>query len=103
MEILERLEGGPRGIYSGALGWVGVNGAADLAVVIRTLVQEAPGKWSLGAGGAITALSDRQAELEEMYLKARAPVTALARATAGRDDAWVLQATIVQKQTDAAE
>ena len=90
LEILDRLEEGPRGIYSGALGWIGLDGAADLSVVIRTLVQEAPGRWSLGVGGAITTLSDPQAELAEMYLKARAPLTALALASTGRPDGWQL-------------
>lgn len=90
LEIIDRLEEGPRGIYSGALGWIGLDGAADLSVVIRTLVQEAPGLWSLGAGGAITALSDPQAELEEMYLKARAPLSALALAATGKTGAWRL-------------
>ena len=88
LDILDRLEQGPRGIYSGALGWIGLDGAADLSVVIRTLVQQAAGRWSLGTGGAITALSDPQAELEEMYLKAHAPLSALALAATGSSDGW---------------
>ena len=99
LDILEHLEKGPRGIYSGALGWIGADGAADLSVVIRTLVQETPGFWSLGAGGAITALSDPQAELDEMYLKARPPMAALALAATGRTDGWRLE----DKRPDAAE
>lgn len=37
-EILERLEGGPRGIYSGCLGFISLSGSSDMSVVIRTAV-----------------------------------------------------------------
>jgi para-aminobenzoate synthetase len=70
LEIIDRLEGRPRGVYSGALGFFAVNGSADLNVVIRTLVAS-PDGLRVGAGGAIVAASDPEAELEEMLLKAR--------------------------------
>ena len=70
LEIIDRLEGRPRGVYSGALGFFAVNGTADLSVVIRTLVASADG-LKIGAGGAIVAGSDPEAELDEMLLKAR--------------------------------
>ena len=54
----------------GALGFLAVNGTADLSVVIRTLVA-ASGGLSIGAGGAIVAGSDPRDELAEMLLKAR--------------------------------
>lgn len=76
MAIIDRLEGAPRGVYSGALGWFGFDGAADLSIVIRTAVIDAAG-CSIGVGGAIVALSDPEAEIEETRLKARALIDAL--------------------------
>jgi para-aminobenzoate synthetase len=70
LEIIDRIEGRPRGVYSGALGFLAVNGTADLSVVIRTLVAS-PAGLTIGAGGAIVAGSDPEAELDEMLLKAR--------------------------------
>ena len=69
MEIIDALESAPRGIYSGALGYFALSGAADFAMTIRTLVVE-PERVSFGVGGAIIALSDPDAELEETAVKA---------------------------------
>ena len=81
MAILEQLEPAPRGIYSGALGFFSVHGPCDLSIVIRTAVIHM-GAVSIGAGGAIVALSDPAAEVEEMRLKARALLRAVAAADA---------------------
>jgi para-aminobenzoate synthetase len=76
MQIIDRLEDGPRGFYSGALGWFGLGGAADLSIVIRTITAT-EGNVSFGVGGAIVALSDAEEEFEETVVKSRAMVTAL--------------------------
>jgi len=77
MELIDRLEQGPRGVYSGALGWFSLSGASDLSIVIRTLVAAA-GRVTFGVGGAIIALSDPDGEFDETVVKSRAMMTALA-------------------------
>lgn len=74
MAILDRLEAGPRGIYSGGIGYFSLNAAMDLSVTIRTLVlqdtDDGGTHLSLGIGGAITADSDDDAEWQEIQAKA---------------------------------
>ncbi|WP_285247952.1 aminodeoxychorismate synthase component I [Pseudarthrobacter sp. efr-133-R2A-89] len=74
MAILDRLEAGPRGFYSGAIGYFSLNSATDLAVAIRTLVIDASGDGAadltLGVGGAITSDSDPDDEYDEIRTKA---------------------------------
>ena len=67
-EIIDRLECAPRGVYSGALGYFGFDGQADLSVVIRTAVRTG-NTLTVGAGGAIVLDSDAHAELAERNLK----------------------------------
>ena len=69
-EIIDRLETSPRGVYSGALGYFGFDGQADLSVVIRTAVR-AGDTITVGAGGAIVLASDPESELAERNLKAQ--------------------------------
>jgi len=80
-EILARLELRHRGVYSGAIGYMDITGNGAWSVCIRTAFSHAdedvPGtaeslatqKWHIGAGGAITVLSDEEQEWEEMMTK----------------------------------
>jgi para-aminobenzoate synthetase len=81
LQLLDEIEGEARGVYSGTLGWLGFDGAADLAIVIRTAVRHG-GTWRVGAGGAVVLDSDPAAEYEEMLLKAAVPLRALLPAPA---------------------
>jgi para-aminobenzoate synthetase len=83
MAIIDRLEGGPRGVYSGAIGYFSVDGACDLSIAIRVVVQT-PDRLSYGVGGAIVALSDPTAELEETAVKAEPLLRLLGTAFPGR-------------------
>lgn len=75
MAIIDELEAGPRGVYSGAVGYFSLGGAVDLSVVIRTLVVQGE-TLRYGVGGAIVALSDSEEEYVETVVKA-APVLRL--------------------------
>ena len=75
MAILDQLEGGPRGIYSGSIGYFALNGTADFNVVIRSLVKVGR-RMHLGCGGAVIALSEPAAELDEIIVKSRALLSA---------------------------
>ena len=76
MQIIAELEPCPRGPYTGALGWIGFNGDADLNIAIRTIVC-AGDRATYHVGGGITWDSDPAAEYQETLDKGRALHTAL--------------------------
>jgi anthranilate synthase component 1 len=82
MEIIRELEPGPRGVYGGAIGYIGYGGSMDLAITIRTL-EIANGRVSVQAGAGIVYDSDPQKEYEETCHKARAMQKAVEMAARG--------------------
>lgn len=106
VEILHTLEDDDRSIYSGVFGYWDVGGGGDWAVVIRSCFKhhdqhavsertlgerdtdpepsfkggEEQEEWIIGAGGAITALSDPQCEWEEMCIKLQSVLQTFAAA-----------------------
>ena len=82
MQIIEELEKGPRGIYSGVIGCIGLDGRADFGMTIRTIVFEGDRAY-IGVGGGITSDSEPEAELAETRLKAAALLAAI-----GANDPW---------------
>jgi para-aminobenzoate synthetase component 1 len=76
MEIIDELEPSARGVYTGAVGYLGFNDCADLNIAIRTLVYR-EGQVFFHAGGGIVADSVPAQEYEETLHKARGIVRAL--------------------------
>lgn len=70
LQLLDRLEGRARGIYSGSIGYFSLNGQMDCNIVIRTAVFDQQ-QITIGTGGGITVLSDPEREFEEIELKAK--------------------------------
>ncbi|MHA6299552.1 aminodeoxychorismate synthase component I [Devosia sp. CAU 1758] len=82
MEIIHAVEAGPRGLYTGSIGYIAPNGDFAFNVAIRTAVIDAAGNGEIGIGGGIVADSTAKDEYEEALLKLKflsdpAPVVTL--------------------------
>lgn len=80
MQIINELEGSPRGPYAGALGYFSLNGCADFAITIRSLFVDRNGEAYVQSGAGIVMDSDPVSEWKETEFKANAVLEALRRA-----------------------
>ncbi|HXI85383.1 MAG TPA: aminodeoxychorismate synthase component I [Verrucomicrobiae bacterium] len=76
MEIIDELEPHARGVYTGAIGFLGYNGLTHLNVAIRTVVQQGR-ELTFHAGGGIVADSEPDAEYDETLVKAQGILNAI--------------------------
>ena len=76
MEIIDELEQDRRGLYTGSMGYLSLDGSCDLNIVIRTAVYQ-NGVYHLGVGGGITCESELEFEYEETLQKAKAVLEAI--------------------------
>ena len=79
MQIIEALEPETRGVYGGAIGYLGFDGNMDLAIANRTVVEQG-GELCVQAGAGIVEASQPEAEYEETINKAKAVLAAIATA-----------------------
>ena len=84
MEIIDELEPSKRGVYGGAVGYLGFNGEMDLAIAIRTGIIK-DGKLYVQAAAGIVADSVPESEWQETENKARAVIHAAELVQAGVD------------------
>jgi anthranilate synthase component 1 len=84
MQIIDELEPVKRGVYSGAVGYLGFNGDMDVAIAIRTGVVK-DGRLHVQAAAGVVADSDPRAEWRETQHKARALLRAAELAEAGEE------------------
>lgn len=84
MEIIDELEPVKRGVYAGAVGYLGFDGDVDVAIAIRTAVIK-DGQLHVQAGAGIVADSNPESEWQETLSKARAVIRAAELAESGLD------------------
>jgi anthranilate synthase component 1 len=87
MEIIDELEPVKRGVYAGAVGYLGFHGNMDVAIALRTAVIK-DGTLHVQAGGGVVADSDPAAEWQETQNKAKALLRAAEMAETGLDTRW---------------
>jgi anthranilate synthase component I len=87
MEIIDELEPVKRGVYAGAVGYLGFHGNMDVAIALRTAVVK-DGLLHVQAGGGIVADSEPDAEWQETQNKAKALLRAAEMAESGLDTRW---------------
>ena len=78
MEIIREIEGAPRGIYCGAVGWLGYHGESCFNIAIRTIVRQG-GRMRCQVGAGIVADSDPAMEYDETLHKAAGMKLAIQR------------------------
>lgn len=76
MQIIDELEPTQRSVYTGAIGYLGFNGNADLNIAIRTFLMKGK-KVYFQVGSGVVADSEEEDEYEETMLKARALIDSL--------------------------
>jgi anthranilate synthase component 1 len=84
MEIIDELEPVKRGIYAGAVGYLGFHGNMDVAIALRTAVVKNNTLY-VQAGGGVVADSQPEAEWQETQNKAKALLRAAEMAESGLD------------------
>ena len=81
MQLIDRYERSPRGVYTGSLGYITADGDCDLSILIRCATHvgrcDKAGLYRIGAGGGITIESDPDSEYDEAMQKAQALLDAL--------------------------
>lgn len=96
MEIIHEVEAGPRGLYTGSIGYIAPNGDFSFNVAIRTAIIDGQGNGTIGIGGGIVADSTARAEYEEALLKLKflsdpaPPVTLIETFKWSPDEGFVL-------------
>ena len=76
MQIIDELEPHARGVYTGAIGFLGFNGVSHFNIAIRTIVQQGQ-RLTFHAGGGIVADSEPDAEYDETLAKTQGIFNAL--------------------------